>query len=336
MIGGFITTGSVLLVGAVLRDWVAGPLVARAEPSPRVAAVALGVGATAFVWWYRTNPVASRALVREVLQLRVAFFLLIFAIGLRLAQRRAERHGLAGFETPDLPALALLAAAIVCGALFTIITNNVSDLPIDRISNPHRPLAAGNLPLAWYARQQYWPLGAALALSSVANLRAAMLLMTVISLYYMYSAPPVRLKRIPIAGKLVIPVNVLLIMMMGFAYLGMPIRNFPREAIGLVLVGLALVIAVVDVKDYEGDKAASVRTLPVVLGLRRAKRVLGVAIIAVHASLLIVLGTQPFVWMLAASGVVQALLVNREDFNERPILLLFLAGLAVSVCYYLA
>jgi 4-hydroxybenzoate polyprenyltransferase len=166
-------------------------------------------------------------------------------------------------------ALGTLMAAALNAASNTL--NQVTDLEADRINKPSRPIPSGRV-----APSE--AIGLAGALYVTAFLLAAAVgpqcvwlagiaaVMTVL-----YSAPPFRLKAVPYLANVVIAVpRGILLKVAGWSC----VRDFGRAEpwyIGLVF-GLFLLGATTtkDFADAKGDAAAGFRTLPVVLGPRRA------------------------------------------------------------------
>jgi 4-hydroxybenzoate polyprenyltransferase len=166
-------------------------------------------------------------------------------------------------------ALGTLMAAVLNGASNTL--NQVTDLEADRINKPGRPVPSGRVEAAEAIRLAGWLYVAAFVLASVVGPQCTLLAGTAAVLTVMYSAPPFRLKAIPYLANAVIalPRGVLL-KVAGWSC----VRDFGRTepwAIGAIF-GLFLLGATTtkDFADIRGDRAAGFRTLPVLLGPRRA------------------------------------------------------------------
>lgn len=179
---------------------------------------------------------------------------------------------------PPVPLTPWTAARIALGTLMAAVLNaasntlnQVTDLEADRINKPDRPVPSGRVEPGEAIRLAGWLYVGAFVLASVVGPQCTLLAGTAALLTVMYSAPPFRLKAIPYLANAVIalPRGVLL-KVAGWSC----VRDFGRTepwAIGLVF-GLFLLGATTtkDFADIRGDRAAGFRTLPVILGPRRA------------------------------------------------------------------
>jgi 4-hydroxybenzoate polyprenyltransferase len=167
--------------------------------------------------------------------------------------------------------LGLLAALAATGA--SNAWNQAFDAPLDRMNKPSRAIPAG---LATERGALLLGHGlAALALAAAALATPVFLacLATGVLATWIYSAPPLRTKR-SLAGALVtiaVPRG-FLVPVAGWSLVAPPETSDPwalGAVVGLFVLGAA---ATKDFADVEGDRAHGCRTLPVVLGPRRAAR----------------------------------------------------------------
>jgi geranylgeranylglycerol-phosphate geranylgeranyltransferase len=179
---------------------------------------------------------------------------------------------------PPIPLSPWIAVRIVLGTLMAAVLNaasntlnQVTDLEADRINKPSRPVASGRVSPREAIRLAGWLYVAAFVLASLVGPQCTLLAGTAAVLTVMYSAPPFRLKAVPYLANAVIalPRGVLL-KVAGWSC----VRDFGRTEpwyIGLIF-GLFLLGATTtkDFADIRGDRAAGFRTLPVILGPRRA------------------------------------------------------------------
>lgn len=178
--------------------------------------------------------------------------------------------------TPDLISLAL-ATLIVCLALnlYVVGINQLTDIEIDRINKPWLPIAAGRLSMRTGRRIVVAALG--IALTGAAFLSTALLItVSVIALIgSLYSLPPLRLKRHPLAAALSIASARGVIANVGLAfhyqsYLTVDLPLTTLILAGVFFFGFALVIALYkDLPDAHGDRLYQIETLTTRLGARR-------------------------------------------------------------------
>jgi len=214
----------------------------------------------------------------------------------------------------ELVALAALAAVLANGA--SNAWNQAFDADIDRVNKPTRPIPAGAATVAGARR-----LGHLLALLGVlvagahATLvhRAAFLACVVGGVFatWVYSAPPLRTKRLLwLANPTIAVPRGFLVPVAGWAVLA-PLTSSEPFALGLV-PGLFVLGAATtkDFADVAGDRAHGCRTLPVVLGLAPAARIVAPFLVLPFLlyPLLALLGAvqRPFAAWAVASGALAA------------------------------
>jgi 4-hydroxybenzoate polyprenyltransferase len=179
---------------------------------------------------------------------------------------------------PPIPLTPWIATKIALGTLMAAVLNaasntlnQVTDLEADQINKPSRPIPSGRVEPQEAIRLAGWLYVAAFVLASMVGPQCTLLAGTAAVLTVIYSAPPFRLKAVPFVANAVIalPRGVLL-KVAGWSC----VRDFGRTEpwyIGMIF-GLFLLGATTtkDFADIRGDRAACYRTLPVLLGPRRA------------------------------------------------------------------
>jgi homogentisate phytyltransferase / homogentisate geranylgeranyltransferase len=218
----------------------------------------------------------------------------------------------------------LIAALAVNVAIVGV--NQLTDVEIDRVNKPYLPIAAGDLsprnatiiviactvlPLAMALTQ-----GAAETAFVAAGLAVGAL----------YSLPPARLKRFPLAASLCITGVRSIVVNLGVYYHFAQDISPPVWALCLFVLPFSFAIAVLkDVPDIEGDRAYSIRTFTVRLGPNRVFAI-GLSALALAYGGMILLGpwllrgdVQPVVLVvghLAAAGVL-TYMANSADPSDR-------------------
>ena len=180
--------------------------------------------------------------------------------------------------SPGIPLSPWIAAKIALGTLMAAVLNaasntlnQVTDLEADAINKPDRPIPAGRVTAAEALRLSGWLYVAAFLLATPVGPECTLLAGTAAVLTVLYSAPPFRLKAVPYLANLVIAIpRGVLLKVAGWSC----VRDFGRmepwyigAIFGLFLLGAT---TTKDFADIRGDRAAGFRTLPVVLGTRRA------------------------------------------------------------------
>lgn len=159
----------------------------------------------------------------------------------------------------------------------SVIVNDVVDLKIDQVSNSQRPL-----PQKIFSVEEYLGLGlifflGSIVFSGLADWRIIFFILLYQLLAFLYSAWPIRLKRFPIVATFTSALASVLIAFSGFiiASPSHSLASFPLSIAMLLIVGYTLALPIKDFKDFAGDKADRVFTLPVIFGIPWAKVIVG-------------------------------------------------------------
>jgi len=204
------------------------------------------------------------SLAKAFLDLMRPFTLLAPAVGILAASAMAG----AGFPRP-VALLCALAAALLNGAANA--ANQCFDVEIDRINKPGRPLPSGRVGLRAGAAFSLLLYAGALSLSFCVNRGVFLIFLFTASLTFLYSAPPLRLKQHFLTASLTLAVTRgCLLIVAGWACVG-PVWSATPWFIGLVF-GLYILGAgsTKDFADIRGDRAFGIRTLPILIGVRRS------------------------------------------------------------------
>jgi len=225
-----------------------------------------------------------------------------------------------------------IMASIVFAWLFSVITNNLADIDIDKITNKKRPSVSKSIPVEYYKQLSWIFLLLAIVYSWAVDFTSLFLMLLFIGNYFLYSMPPFRLKRVPFFSKLFIAINSLVLLALGYT----SVSGGPSISAGIIflfLAGLTALINFIDIKDYEGDKKAGIRTLPVILGLKKSKLVIGSFFLILHTVLYFILGNVDLLLPLITIGAIQFCLINRRSYSEKPVFIVYLFSLIMLIIY---
>ena len=185
-----------------------------------------------------------------------------------------------------------LAATLLVGLMVNIAivgVNQITDVEIDRINKPWLPIAAGVLSMSG-ARVVVIvcttvPLLLAVTQGAVETVAVA----TGLAVGALYSLPPFRLKRFPVAASLCITGVRSLVVNLGVYWHFAGRIDAPVWALCLFVLPFSFAIAVLkDVPDIEGDRAYSIRTFTVRLGGQRVFQIGLAALALAYAGMIFV------------------------------------------------
>lgn len=213
-----------------------------------------------------------------------------------------------------LAAGVLLAGPLLCAGSQTV--NDWFDRHVDAINEPDRPIPSGRIPGRWGLWIAiFWSIAGLVwaAFLGVWVLAAAAL---GVLLSWAYSAPPVRLKRSGVWGPLSVGISYEgLAWFTGAAVMA---QALPDQSVIMLAVLYSLgaygIMVLNDFKAIEGDRATGLRSLPAVLGPRRAAWIACIAMATPQAVVvaLLALWARPLhAALVAASLLVQLVLMAR-------------------------
>ena len=232
----------------------------------------------------------------------------------------------------------LLLAAVYSAWLASVVVNDCYDIRSDAETNPSRPLIKNTIPFETYKVIGVLFFIASLILSGIMSFTALLLLLSYQSLAWIYSAPPFRLKRFFGLATLFAAAAGILVLVAGFLAVSSEhsLRVLPLPLLIFLFVAYALCLPVKDFKDIRGDVLDHVYTLPVILGVQKAKLILGSLLFILYSLSPLVLHSRAlfFPALLFGGAAFWALQKSTADeqssfaFRKLPGIIL-----AITICY---
>lgn len=233
--------------------------------------------------------------------------------------------------------LLMTVTAFVFAWLVAVCINDIYDKEIDEISNANRPIPQGQ-----FSSSEFYSISIVFTLFSfVAAYSSSMYgLFFVLAFsfaYYIYSAEPLRLKKHWIPGALIIGFACITTLLAGF-FLSSPSKDFltfPPLLTLLLIVIFGFGSMVRDIKDYDGDKKAGISTLPVLIGLNKAKAVIALIISLSFLGIAFYFGDIPLiVSAILASGFIWKVFFSKI-YKERDFFIAYLSFLIIFIIVFL-
>jgi len=210
------------------------------------------------------------ALMKNSRPERIFHFFLLFVLGISLARPAWFTNWI------DIQSYILAFIALACAWMFSVCQNDIYDETIDTVSNKNRPFISKEL-----SRNDMNIASKIFLLFAFLSAYAAghyVLFFTCLFLfiYFIYSNPPLRLKRFVILNSFLVGLACLSVILTGF-FLASPDKSILAFPPGLVLATIVFFTAVSnvrDIKDADGDCAEGIKTLPVLLGVKKSKKLI--------------------------------------------------------------
>ncbi|KAL8150499.1 hypothetical protein V2J09_020307 [Rumex salicifolius] len=232
-------------------------------------------------------------------------------------------------ENPNLIKWSLYLKALygllglICGNGYIVGINQIYDIGIDKVNKPYLPIAAGDLSVgsAWLLVLAFAVAGLSVVASNFGPFITSLYSLGLF-LGTIYSVPPFRLKRSPVAAFLIIATVRGFLLNFGVYYavraaLGLPFAWSPPVVfITTFVTFFALVIAITkDLPDVEGDRKFKISTFATKLGVRN------IAFLGSGILLLNYIGS-----------ILAAVYMSQAKLNDNSILLLKSQCILYSVC----
>ncbi len=299
-----------------------------AEESRRLALVTVIPALAALILFlWRTDALRFTTWMRRLRWTRFAHYTGLSLAGVYLGSLVYGEYMPGVFRNPvDYVAAGVLWAALAAAYLAALAWNDLHDRDADRINDPHSPLVNGRLTEGAVSATGTVSAFVALFLALCVGYAPFLLMIVCLFLAWVYSAPPLRLKRWPIVATLALAVLSLLSAAIGFSLFAQEMTPlvFPRRIACLLLLGITLGFCAKDIKDAQGDRETGVVTLATLMRERPA-RVVAAALVA--AAYLQVLAFLPlgalFAGVVVASATAGAIVTLRARRPDRLLLAAF-------------
>jgi 4-hydroxybenzoate polyprenyltransferase len=271
-------------------------------------------------------PVITREIFDDLRFMRILHYVALALLGFALY---FSNNDVAAYFslTDELLVFPLFIAALIYAAVFAIITNNIADIETDKISNTARPLIKGTVKQAPYFLAGFFCLSYSLVLSLLVNSTMFYSILIISAGYYIYSCKPFRLKRIPFVAKLLIGFNSLVVAVCGFVLAGGRLIDFPVIWALFIILPLSLAANFVDIKDIAGDGKTGIKTLPVVLGVRKAIHLIAFFTICTYLMAAVIINLLWVYPLCAIMAILHIVLLYRKPYKEKPIFLIYISAL---------
>jgi len=284
--------------------------------------------AVGLMWFHYAHPKTFRVILGNIRMTRIFFGLGLLSLGAFIAHSAFSVI----FTWVDWVSLSVLGLSWLSACMYAIHVNDVADIDIDRVSSPERPLPNGDI-----SEREMRDIGLVWLLLSLVGAYLvgyhAFFMVTIFtSAYYLYSAEPLRLKRIPVLSSFLISIAVLVTFLAGyfFASPDKTIYQFPiLYSLGIIIV-FTLGVNIRDIKDVEGDRRAGIQTLPVIFG-KYGKHIVGVLLaLSFLLAPFFLSGLTTYVAAVPAA-ILGYWFCVREPYKEHYIFLLFFVFCITSI-----
>ena len=293
----------------------------------------IAVCLSALIWFFIYNREKFISILKNLRPSRIAHNIILLSLGLYLG-------GVLSFDLNfgDKTLIALALVSLFLCLLGETTYDDLSDEKIDKISNPARPLPAGRL-----TRSEFQTLGTLFFIGSyltafIVGYAFFIFLLLRGFVSYIYGYPPFRLKRFPILATFIRALAFVFTIYAAFLLIAEnSVFDFPGRLAIFALLAFTLGATVKDIRDYEGDRASDIYTIPVIFGLKKGKKILGLFVFIAFLSAPLIFSEHFKVLILPAllAGTLSFWLIGKEKYFPRTAPCLFLIYLIFGLFFIL-
>ncbi len=272
------------------------------------------------------------ALIKNIRPERVLHYWMLIGLGLILAYFYSP-GSLNSLTFFNVSSILILFLCFALAWLHAVNINDLQDIEVDKKTNAHRPIITGTLSSEFSKSVNIVLVIWILIGGYIVSHHALYMLIAFLALSYVYSCPPLQLRRIPILSTFLIGLASLSAAMAGFFTLSAQktMNAFPVTWLIFIVIAFTIAANVKDIKDVEGDNAAGYKTLPVMLGKKKASMLIGCGIALVIMSIPII-ASQSIIWISSIIFAPAAVfVVSRERFKDRHIFILYFVYTFISL-----
>lgn len=295
------------------------------EESRKLALLFLTTG-TMLGWavYRRAAPVSERAFRFGFRPLRTLHYVGMTTFGLAFGWMLFGGEGVRLGSGGDTLGVLGAMLATLFAFLASVALNDLCDEEADKRSGEPRPLALGKT-----SRRETTIQSIAFATLSILfaiNVGYATFLVIALclGLSFIYSAPPIRLKRVPIVSTLVLGIISYVAAVAGFSALAgeRAFALFPPAVGWLLVLSFAAAFTVKDLKDIDGDRATGTITIPILFGPRAGRVIIAGLVLAGYLLAPFLLPYGLLIWPALVLGIASAVVVLRSEGRREDGLLL--------------
>lgn len=284
------------------------------------------------IWFYFYDKNKLFAALRNIRILRLMHYWGMFSVGYLLGLKVLSIQ----FTQHDCLSFVLGICSILFVWMFAVGVNDIVDIDIDRISCRDRPLVKEILSLEEVKNLNLVYFIFSILFAYLVNYSFFVLILIYHCLAFIYSVPPLRLKRFLLISKLIIATASLSLVLGGFLAISpnQSLIQFPKEIIFFVLVCFTLGTNFIDVKDIEGDRAGGICTFMSLLGEKRGKKIVGFLVLSSYILAPLILYQNELLPIAMLLGLFSFLLINRKKWDERPVFMIYFIAMIGLIFYY--
>ena len=267
---------------------------------------------------------------------RIIYYSFIDILGMTIYLQTATKSF--SFNFTDILAIIIFFLLVASNFWLAIIINDFTDINIDTISNSNRPLVTKTI-----TDKEIISIGSVLAILTlsgllVLNYITLLMLLFFQFTYLIYSSYPLHLKQNFFTASAALGLNALLIAMGGFFLISpsQQLTAFPTIFIWMLFFGFFIFSNIKDIKDYAGDKAASIYTIPVLFGEKKGKLIISISCSIFLIIFPLILKNYQLLSISILASFLLIYIINKKHYQEYKLFLLFFAYVLFMLYFFVS
>ena len=282
----------------------------------------------AALWAYYVARGKFKAAIGNFRSLCIAHFYTMLALGMALATVSPAVK----FDWVLALNMVVIFAVYYFVWMFAVGVNDIFDYKIDCMCNTNRPLVRQLLTKDDMKGYNFAFMILALLGGIVLGPMHFYLVAVGLALSYVYSAPPLRLKRVPMLALFIMAMASLTAVLAGF-YLfnySKAIASFPFNYLVAILVFYSLWGHIKDLKDVEGDRQDGVYTLANIVSEKKGKHIVGLGTLAGFLLMPLIIGENLLFIPAIPAGTISYYLCLKPGYKANALFSVYFGFLAAS------
>lgn len=284
------------------------------------------------------NPKVLMALFTQTRPKKIPFYLVMALVGFGVGSTMLSFAYPGLWTNPfDWFAVFALLVAVLFAYWSSTVLNDLVDLPLDMANNKKTSITSG---LLTEGEARIVASGLAIAggfWAITLGWPSFLIYLVMLFLGFSYSAPPLRLKSLPLVATFTLAACALFASYLGFSLFAKEkaITIFPGELVASFLLGVTCSFTLKDKTDMEGDRQGGVKSLFVIFGRKAGSWITSLLAGLSFVAIPLILGVPAALMVGVPAGALLFFMGMRKRYSEGLMWLLTLAyALGVAWFYY--
>jgi 4-hydroxybenzoate polyprenyltransferase len=273
--------------------------------------------AVVFFLYYK-HPGQTSVFFRTMRLSRHLYYTFIFAAGFFLGQKISGTPFSFVFFISGIFLINLLFSA-------SLIINNIYDKKIDEINQKANALNSHAVIIKNYYIILFILACMSLVFSIIMSIKVLIAAVLISFFSYIYSSPPLRLKRVFLLNTLIISFSTILALALGFVSTPAKFSLLPMRPVVTLFAVLFLAFNTKDVNDFIGDKKYGINTIMTLFGPSKGKKITALLAFAGYLLVPILLNAYALLIPSCICGVLTYSVITSRSkkINETSVFIIF-------------